>query len=77
MENFITGAHKAYYHLKAIEEHSVILVSKMDKDEVKDVFHLIPADDVDDALKKAFEIVGKDATVRAIPQGTSTLLELK
>jgi nickel-dependent lactate racemase len=76
MKSFVTGAHKAYYHLKAIEEHPVILVSRMDKDELKNVFRLIPTDDVNSALKRAFEIAGKKAMVRIVPQGTSVLLEL-
>ena len=76
MKNFVMGAHKAYYHLKAIENHPVILVSNMDKEEVEGLFHLIHAPDVLSALKKAFEIAGSDATVRVVPQGTSTLLKL-
>lgn len=76
MENFVMGAHKAYYHLKAIEKHPVILVSRMDKEEVEDVFHLTHASDIQTALSRAFEIAGRDATVRVVPQGTSTLMEL-
>jgi len=76
MREFIMGAHKAYYHLKAIEDYTVMLVSQMDKEEVKNIFHLIPEDDVQKALNKAFEYVGRDAKVRVVPHGTSTLLTL-
>ncbi|MCD6572237.1 MAG: nickel-dependent lactate racemase [Thermoplasmata archaeon] len=76
-QSFVMGAHKTYYHLKAIENHEVIFVSSMDKTEVEETFRFKHAKDLDDALKKAFDIAGKDATIFAVPQGTTTLLKTK
>ncbi len=73
-KNFIMGAHKAYYHLAAIEKHPVIFVSAMDKSEVENVFKFKYAGTANEALKHAFEIVGKDAKVLVVPHGTTTLL---
>ncbi len=76
-ENFIIGAHKAYYHLKAVEQHPVVFVSSMDKSEVENVFRLKYANDPNEALKKAFDVKGKDARVLVVPEGTTTLLTHK
>ncbi|HEB37697.1 MAG TPA: nickel-dependent lactate racemase [Thermoplasmatales archaeon] len=76
MERFIAGAHKAYYHFKAIEDFNVILVSEMDEKEVKEVFRMCPEKNLENALNRSFDIVGKDARVRVIPYGTNTLLTL-
>ena len=76
-QSFVMGAHKAYYHLKAIKNHEIIFVSSMDKTEVEETFRFKHAKDLDDALKKAFDIAGKDATIFAVPQGTTTLLKTK
>ncbi|RLF29027.1 MAG: nickel-dependent lactate racemase [Thermoplasmata archaeon] len=76
-QSFVMGAHKAYYHLKAIENHEIIFVSSMDKTEVEETFRFKHAKDLDDALKKAFDIAGKDATIFTVPQGTTTLLKLR
>ena len=73
-DNFIIGAHKAYYHYKAIENHTVIFVSGMDKSEVQGLFGFKYADSPDDALKMAFDIAGKNAKVLVVPMGTTTHL---
>ena len=73
-KNFIMGAHKAYYHYAAIEKHPVIFVSAMNKNEVEDIFKFKYAQNPDEALKKAFEIAGKDAKVLVVPNGTTTFL---
>ena len=76
-QDFLIGAHKAYYHLKAVENHNVIFVSSIDKSEVESVFRFKHANDPNEALKKAFDIAGKDARVLVVPQGTTTLLTYK
>jgi len=73
-DNFVIGAHKAYYHLRAAECHPVILVSSMNKSDVEGIFRFKHASDPDEALKKAFDLVGKDAKVLVVPQGTTTFL---
>ena len=71
-EKFVIGAHKAYYHRVAVENLNVIFVTSMDKSCAEKDFEFKCASSPDDALKKAFEIVGKDAKVLVIPQGTTT-----
>ena len=52
---------------------TVIYVSEMDEDLVRD-FRMIPAKTLDEALNKAKEIVGEDATIAAIPDGVSVMV---
>ena len=73
-KNFLIGAHKAYYHLKAVENHTVILVSSMSKSEVENIFRFKHASTPDEALQKAFSLAGKNARILVVPQGTTTLL---
>jgi len=70
---FTIGGHKAYYHLKALERVNIFLVSDMPRKEVEGIFRLRYGETPDKALKKAFEITGKDAKVLAIPEGITTL----
>jgi nickel-dependent lactate racemase len=76
-KNFIIGAHKAYYHRKAVEHHPVLFVSAMEKQLVETLFKFTAADNPDAALQKAFTLAGKDARVLVVPQGTTTLLTVK
>ncbi len=77
MENFVMGAHKAYYHLKAVENHPIIIFSSIKRDEIENVFHLKHSNTPEEAIKLAFDIVGKDAKVRIVPEGTTTFLTLE
>lgn len=52
---------------------TVIYVSEMDEELVKD-FRMIPAKSLDEALNKAKEIVGENATIAAIPDGVSVMV---
>ncbi len=53
---------------------SVIYVSEMDDKTVEEM-HMIPAKNLDDAMKKAREILGKEqATVTAIPDGVAVVV---
>lgn len=74
---FIIGAHKAYYHRSMVENHPVIFVSSMKKDEVENFFQFTHAASPSDALQHAFALMGKDARVLVVPQGTTTLLTVK
>ncbi|MCX6665830.1 MAG: nickel-dependent lactate racemase [Euryarchaeota archaeon] len=76
-EKFVMGAHKAYYHLKAIEEHKVFCVSSLNTNELKTIFGLTAVANPNKGLTQAFALLGNDAKVRVIPQGTTTLLVLK
>jgi nickel-dependent lactate racemase len=76
-KEFVMGAHKAYYHLEAIENYNVIFVSSIKHDEVKNIYRFIPADSIDNALKEAYKIIGEDTPMRVVPYGSTTLLYLK
>lgn len=71
--HFQLGGHKAYYLLKTLQKVQVILVSTMPEYYASNVFRLRSARAVNDALKEAFEIAGKDAKVWVMPHGNVTL----
>ena len=59
-----------------LENADIFLVSEMDPDFVKNIF-LTPFDSAQKALDAAFERLGPDATVLAMPYGGSTLPFIK
>ncbi|MCW4003786.1 MAG: nickel-dependent lactate racemase [Candidatus Bathyarchaeota archaeon] len=71
--NFVMGGHKAYYLLKALQNHQIILVSSMPDYYATSIFKLKTARAVNDALAEAFKIAGSAARVWAMPQGSYTL----
>jgi lactate racemase len=75
--NFLLGGHKAYYLLKALQNHQIILVSSLPDYYATNIFKLKTARAVNDALDEAFNLVGKAARVWAIPYGNFTLPEVK
>ncbi len=75
--NFIMGGHKAYYLLKALQNHQIILVSSLPDYYASNIFKLKTARAVNDALNDAFVLVGKAARVWTMPQGNYTLPEVK
>jgi len=75
--NFVLGGHKAYYLMKALQNHQIILVSSMPDYYAANIFKLKTARAVNDALNEAFSIVGKNARVWAMPYGNFTLPEVK
>lgn len=75
-ENFVIGAHKAYYHRVAVENHPIYFISTMPKNEVEGFFKFHAAATPDEALKHAFQELTSDARVLVVPQGTTTLLTL-
>jgi nickel-dependent lactate racemase len=76
-KNFIIGAHKAYYHRMAVENHPVIFVSEMNTPDIKDLFTFIKEKTPDTALSKAFSLSGTHSKVLVVPQGTTTFLTIK
>lgn len=75
--NFVLGGHKAYYLLKALSNHQIILVSTLPDYYAINIFKLKTARAVNDALDEAFMIAGKAARVWAIPYGNFTLPQVK
>ena len=71
--NFAMGGHKAYYLLKALQNHQIILVSSMPDYYATSIFKLKTARAVNDALNEALKIAGSASRVWAMPQGSYTL----
>jgi lactate racemase len=75
--NFVLGGHKAYYLLKALQNHQIILVSSLPDYYATNIFKLKTARAVNDALNEAFNIAGKAARVWTISQGNFTLPQVQ
>jgi nickel-dependent lactate racemase len=75
--NFVVGGHKAYYLLKALQNHQIILVSSMPDYYASSIFKLKTARAVNDALDEAFRIAGKNSKVWVMPFGNFTHPEVK
>jgi nickel-dependent lactate racemase len=75
--NFAIGGHKAYYLLKVLQNHPVILVSSLPDYYANSVFKLKTARAVNDALTEALKIAGSASRVWTIPLGSYTLPEYK
>lgn len=56
--------------IRILMNSTVIYVSRM-PDDVVAAMHMVPAHTLDEAMKKAMEIKGADATITAIPEGIS------
>jgi nickel-dependent lactate racemase len=75
--NFVLGGHKAYYLLKALQNHTVILVSSLPDYYAVNIFKVKTARAVNDALTEAFKIAGSSAKVWAMPCGNYMLPDVK
>ena len=71
--NFVMGGHKAYYLLKALQNHQIILVSSLPDYYATSIFKLKTARAVNDALNEALKIAGSASRVWAMPEGSYTL----
>ncbi len=76
-KRFVLGAHKAYYLNKALQKVTIILVSVMPDCYTVNTFKMRTASAMNDALREAFEVTGKNAKVYVIPHGSDTLPEYK
>ena len=75
--NFIIGAHKAYYHRIAVENHPVIFVSEMNTPDVELLFNFKKEKTPNEALTKAVMLSNQQSRVLVVPQGTTTFLTIK
>ena len=75
--NFVLGGHKAYYLLKAQQNHSIILVSSLPDYYAANIFKLKTARAVNDALTESFKTAGSSSRVWAMPYGNYMLPEVK
>ncbi|MCW3998288.1 MAG: nickel-dependent lactate racemase, partial [Candidatus Bathyarchaeota archaeon] len=71
--HFIMGSHKAYYLLKALRNHTIILVSSLPDYYASDVFKLKTSRAINDAFKEAMKISGSASKVWVLPHGNHTL----
>jgi len=71
--HFQLGGHKAYYLTRALQRVQIILVSTLPDYHAVGTFRLRTARALNDALRDAFDIVGKDARVWIMPHGNITL----
>ncbi|HHX27874.1 MAG: nickel-dependent lactate racemase [Bacillota bacterium] len=69
---FVLGAHKAAAVARVLKKADVYLVSAMDKATVERC-RLLPFATLDDALDRAFSVLGSDATVWVMPYAGSTV----
>jgi len=76
-KRFVIGGHKAYYLTKALQKVTVILVSVMPDCYAVNTFKMRTASALNDALRDAFELAGKNAKVYVMPHGGDTLPEYK
>lgn len=72
-KRFVLGGHKAYYLLKTLQKATIILVSVMPDCYAVNTFKMRTARAMNDALRDAFDIAGKNAKVYVMPYGGSTL----
>lgn len=70
--DFQLGGHKAAAIAMTLEKAQIDLISDLEPDFVRSIF-LNPVSDAQTALNRAFEKLGPDATVLAMPFGGSTL----
>jgi nickel-dependent lactate racemase len=76
-KRFVLGGHKAYYLTRALQRVKIILVSIMPEYLAINVFKLNTSKVVNDALRDALDVAGKNAKVWAMPYGNLTLPFLK
>ena len=75
--NFALGGHKAYYLLKALQNHTIILVSSLPDYYSSNIFKVKTARAVNDAITEAFKLAGSGARVWVMPCGNYLLPEVK
>ncbi len=75
--NFVMGGHKAYYLLKALLNHQIVLVSSLPDYYATSIFKLKTARAINDAFNEALKMAGSASRVWAMPQGNYTLPQFK
>jgi nickel-dependent lactate racemase len=73
----VLGGHKAYYINKALQKATIILLSVMPDCYAVNTFKMRTASAMNDALRDAFEVAGKNAKVYVMAHGSDTLPEYK
>jgi lactate racemase len=76
-KHFVLGGHKAYYLTKALQKVTIILLSVMPDYYAVNIFKMRTASAMNDAIRDAFDVAGKNARVYVMPHGSNTLPEYK
>ena len=63
----------AQIYSRILKKHRVIIVTTFLDHELVKKANMIPASSVDEALEKAYELMGRDAQVVVIPDGVAVL----
>jgi nickel-dependent lactate racemase len=71
--NFIMGGHKIFYMAQGAKRVHQYLISNLDPQELEQYYYVTPFKSVESALDAAFDQVGRDSTVWAMPHGTDVL----
>jgi nickel-dependent lactate racemase len=71
--NFIMGGHKIFYMAQGANRVHQYLISTLDPQELKQHYYVTPFKSIKDALNAAFDQIGHDATIWAMPHGTDVL----
>nr|MDO8079793.1 nickel-dependent lactate racemase [Candidatus Freyarchaeota archaeon] len=72
-QNFIMGAHKAYYLTKALQKARIYMITEIPSKELEKVYRIIPVKSVEEALEDVFNTMKKGAKIKVIPYGSSVL----
>jgi nickel-dependent lactate racemase len=73
--NFVLGGHKAYFINKALQKVTIILVSVMPDTYAVNIFKMRTSSAMNDAMRDAFEIAGKNAKVYVMSHGKETVAQ--
>jgi nickel-dependent lactate racemase len=73
--NFVLGGHKAYFINKALQKVTIILVSVIPDTYAVNIFKMRSSSAMNDAMRDAFEIVGKNAKVYVMANGKETMAQ--
>lgn len=72
-EDFIIGAHKAYYLAKALQKAKIYMITEIPPKELEKVYKITAVKSVEEALEDAYNTMKKDAKIKVIPYGSAIL----
>ncbi len=71
--DFKLGGHKAYYLAKALKKVRILMMSALPSEELEAVFNVTPIENVEEGLREALKITGKNAKIKVVPHGAAIL----
>ncbi|MGQ9721426.1 MAG: nickel-dependent lactate racemase [Candidatus Jordarchaeum sp.] len=73
VENFVMGAHKAYYLAKALQKAKIYMITEIPPKKLEKVYKIIPVKSIEEALEDTFNTMKKDPKIKVIPHGSAIL----